>query len=139
VDKTSFLLDYDAIREQAVKVRPKLIMCGASAYARTIDFERFRKIADSVGAYFLADISHIAGLVIAGAHPSCVDYAHFTTTSTYKAGGPRGGLILMGKDYDLQIKASGRDMPLWKHIQDATFPGVQGTPYFNHMQQSGFL
>lgn len=133
VDKTSFLLDYDAIREQAVKVRPKLIMCGASAYVRTIDFERFREIADSVGAYLLADISHIAGLVIAGAHPSCVDCAHFTTTSTYKAGGPRGGLILMGKDYDLQTKASGRDMPLWKHVQDATFPGVQGTPYFNHI------
>ncbi len=133
VDKTSFLLDYDAIREQAVKVRPTLIMCGASAYARTIDFKRFREIADEVGAYLLADISHIAGLVIAGAHPSCVNYAHFTTTSTYKAGGPRGGLILMGKDYDLQTKASGRDMPLWKHVQDATFPGVQGTPYFNHI------
>ncbi len=133
VDTTSFLLDYDAIREQAVKVRPKLIMCGASAYVRTIDFKRFREIADEVGAYLLADISHIAGLVIAGAHPSCVNYAHFTTTSTYKAGGPRGGLILMGKDYDLQIKVSGRDMPLWRHIQDATFPGVQGTPYFNHM------
>ena len=133
VDKTSFLLDYDAIREQAVKVRPKLIMCGASAYVRKIDFKRFREIADEVGAYLLADISHIAGLVIAGAHPSCVNYAHFTTTSTYKAGGPRGGLILMGKDYDLQIKVSGRDLPLWKHIQDATFPGVQGTPYFNHI------
>ncbi len=133
VDKTTFLLDYDAIKEQAVKVRPKLIMCGASAYVREIDFKRFREIADSVGAYLLADISHIAGLVIAGAHPSCVNYAHFTTTSTYKAGGPRGGLILMGKDYDLQIKVSGRDMPLWKHVQDATFPGVQGTPYFNHI------
>ena len=133
VDTTSFLLDYDAIREQAVKVRPRLIMCGASAYVREIDFERFREIADEVGAYLLADISHIAGLVIAGAHPSCVNYAHFTTTSTYKAGGPRGGLILMGRDYDLQTKASGRDMPLWKHIQDATFPGVQGTPYFNNM------
>ncbi len=133
VDKTSFLLDYDAIREQAVKVKPKLIMCGASAYVRTIDFKRFREIADEVGAYLLGDISHIAGLVIAGAHPSCVNYAHFTTTSTYKAGGPRGGLILMGKDYDLQTKASGSDMPLWKHVQDATFPGVQGTPYFNHI------
>jgi glycine hydroxymethyltransferase len=133
VDTKSFLLDYDVIKERAVKVRPKLIMCGASAYVRTIDFKRFREIADSVGAYLLADISHIAGLVIAGAHPSCVNYAHFTTTSTYKAGGPRGGLILMGKDYDLQIKVSGRDMPLWKHIQDATFPGVQGTPYFNNM------
>ena len=133
VDKTSFLLDYDAIREQAVKVKPKLIMCGASAYARKIDFKRFREIADSVGAYLLADISHIAGLIMAGAHPSPIDYAHFTTTSTYKSGGPRGGLILMGKDYDLQTKVSGVDMPLWKHIQDATFPGVQGTPYFNHI------
>ncbi len=133
VDTTSFLLDYDAIREQAVKVRPKLIMCGASAYVRKIDFKRFREIADEVGAYLLADISHIAGLVIAGAHLSPIDYAHFTTTSTYKAGGPRGGLILMGKDFDLQTKASGRDLPLWKHVQDATFPGVQGTPYFNHI------
>ena len=133
VDKTSFLLDYDAIREQAVKVRPKLIMCGASAYARKIEFKKFREIADSVGAYLLADISHIAGLVISGAHSSPIDYAHFTTTSTYKGGGPRGGLILMGKDYDLQIKVWGRDMPLWRHIQEATFPGVQGTPYFNHI------
>jgi glycine hydroxymethyltransferase len=133
VDKTSFLLDYDAIREQAVKVRPRLIMCGASAYAGKLDFKRFREIADTVGAYLLADISHISGLVIAGAHPSPIDYAHFTTTSTYKAGGPRGGLILSGKDHDLQIKVSGRDMPLWKHVQYATFPGVQGTPYFNHI------
>ncbi|MFZ2147977.1 MAG: serine hydroxymethyltransferase [Sedimentisphaerales bacterium] len=133
VDKTSFLLDYDAIREQAVKVSPRLIMCGASAYVREIDFKRFREIADSVGAYFLADISHISGLVISGAHSSPIDYAHFTTTSTYKLGGPRGGLILMGKDYELQIKVSGRNMPLWRHIQDATFPGVQGTPYFNNI------
>lgn len=133
VDKKSFLLDYDAIREQAVKIRPRLIMCGASAYARKIDFKRFREIADEVGAYLLADISHIAGLVIVGAHPSCVDYVHFTTTSTYKAGGPRGGLILMGKDHDSQIKISGKDIPLWKRIQQATFPGVQGTPYFNNM------
>jgi len=133
VDKTSFLLDYDAIREQAVKVRPRLIMCGASAYVREIDFKRFREIADAVGAYLLADISHISGLVISGAHSSPIDYAHFITTSTYKSGGPRGGLILMGKDYELQIKVSGRDKPLWKHIQDATFPGVQGTPCFNHI------
>jgi len=133
VDRTSFVLDYDAIREQAVKVRPKLIMCGASAYARKIDFKIFREIADAAGAYLLADISHISGLVIAGAHSSPIDYAHFTTTSTYKAGGPRGGLILIGKDHDSQIKASGRDMPLWKHVQEATFPGVQGTPYFNNI------
>ena len=133
VDKTSFLLNYDAIKEQAIKIKPKLIMCGASAYTRTIDFKKFREIADEVGAYLLADISHISGLVIAGAHPSPINYAHFTTTSTYKPGGPRGGLILMGKDHNLSIKASGKDMPLWQHIQEATFPGVQGTPYFNHI------
>jgi len=133
VDRTSFLLDYERIRQQALKNRPKLIMCGASAYVREIDFKRFREIADEAGAYLLADISHISGLVIAGAHQSPVDYAHFTTTSTYKAAGPRGGLILMGKDKDLRAKAFGRELPLWKHIEEATFPGVQGTPYFNHI------
>jgi len=133
VDKTSFLLNYDAIKEQAIKIKPKLIMCGASAYTGTIDFKKFRGIADEVGAYLLADISHISGLVIAGAHPSPINYAHFTTTSTYKSGGPRGGLILMGKDYDLPIKVSGKDRLLWQHIQESTFPGVQGTPYLNNI------
>jgi glycine hydroxymethyltransferase len=133
VDKRTFLLDYDAIRDKAVKVKPKLIICGASAYVRAIDFEKFREIADEVGAYLLADISHISGLVAAGAHPSSVDYAHFTTTSTYKPGGPRGGLILMGGDCEKKIKVQGKDMPLWKQIEDATFPGVQGTPYLNHI------
>jgi glycine hydroxymethyltransferase len=133
VDKRTFLLDYDAIRDKAVKVKPKLIICGASAYVRAIDFEKFREIADEAGAYLLADISHISGLVAAGAHPSSVDYAHFTTTSTYKPGGPRGGLILMGGDYEKKIKVQGKDMPLWKRIDDATFPGVQGTPYLNHI------
>jgi glycine hydroxymethyltransferase len=133
VNKTSFLLDYNAIRAQAVKIKPKLIICGASAYAGRLVFKKFRDIADMVGAYLLADISHISGLVAAGAHPSPIDYAHFTTTSTYKAGGPRGGMILMGKDYQLPVKIFGRDLPLWKHIQQATFPGVQGTPYFNHI------
>jgi glycine hydroxymethyltransferase len=133
VDEKTFLLDYDAIRDKAVKVKPKLIICGASAYPRTIDFKRFREIADEVGAYLLADISHISGLVMAGAHPSSVDYAHFTTTSTYKPGGPRGGLILMGGDYDKKIKVQGKDAPLWKRIEDATFPGVQGTPYLNNI------
>ena len=100
VRQDTFLLDYDAIRTQALRFRPKLLICGASAYSRTIDFARFRAIADEVGAYLLADISHISGLVVAGAHPSPVDHAHFTTTSTYKPGGPRGGLILMGRDFD---------------------------------------
>lgn len=133
VDKKTSLLDYDTIRDKAVKVKPKLIICGASAYTRTIDFKKFREIADEVGAYLLADISHISGLVMAGAHPSPVGYAHFTTTSTYKPGGPRGGLIVMGKDYDQKIKVSGKDERLWEHIEDATFPGVQGTAYFNHI------
>jgi glycine hydroxymethyltransferase len=133
VDKESFVLDYDAVREQTLKFKPKLIICGASAYTRTIDFEKFREIAESTGAYLLADISHISGLVIAGAHPSPVDFAHFTTTSTYKPGGPRGGLILIGKDHDRNIKVGTKDVPLWEHIDEVTFPGVQGTPYFNNM------
>ncbi|MHC4241803.1 MAG: serine hydroxymethyltransferase [Planctomycetota bacterium] len=133
VDKETFLLDYDAISRQASKVKPMLIICGATAYSRTIDFKKFREIADSVGAYLLADISHISGLVMAGAHPSCVDYAHFTTTSTYKPGGPRGGLIVMGKDYESKIKVGGRDIALWEHIEKTTFPGMQGTPYLNNV------
>ena len=133
VDEDTFLLDYDAISRQAHEVKPKLIICGASAYSRTIDFKKFREIADSVGAYLLADISHIAGLVMAGAHPSCVDYAHFTTTSTYKPGGPRGGLIVMGKDYESKIKVGDRDIALWEHIEKTTFPGMQGTPYLNNV------
>ncbi|HUW20438.1 MAG TPA: serine hydroxymethyltransferase [Sedimentisphaerales bacterium] len=133
LDKASFLLDYGSIRQQALRVRPKLIVCGASAYTRTIDFPKFREIADEAGAYLLADVSHISGLVIAGAHPSPINHAHFTTTSTYKPGGPRGGLILMGKDYDQRIVTAGREMALWQRIEQATFPGVQGTPYFNHI------
>jgi len=133
VDRESFLLDYSAIREQAVRIKPKLIICGATAYARAIDFAKFREIADEAGAYLLADISHISGLVIAGAHQSPIDYAHFTTTSTYKPGGPRGGLILMGRDYDRKTQVGNKETQLWKHIQKMTFPGVQGTPYLNHI------
>lgn len=133
VDEDTFLLDYDAIMARAETIRPKLIICGATAYSRKIDFKKFREIADSVGAYLMADISHIAGLVIAGAHPSPVDYAHFTTTSTYKPGGPRGGLILMGRDFDRKINIAGRDIPLWRHIEKTVFPGVQGTPYLNNI------
>ena len=133
VDRETFVLDYHAIREKAIAFRPRLIVCGASAYSRVINFHEFRRIADEVGAYLLADISHIAGLVIAGAHPSPVDEAHFTTTSTYKPGGPRGGLILMGRDYNSTISVSDKQKPLWEHIQKTTFPGVQGTPYLNNV------
>jgi glycine hydroxymethyltransferase len=133
VNRETLVLDYHAIRDQAIALKPKLIICGASAYSRLIDFREFRRIADEVGAYLLADISHIAGLVIAGAHPSPIDEAHFTTTSTYKPGGPRGGLILMGRDYDTKINVSGKQKPLWEHIQKTTFPGIQGTPCLNNV------
>ncbi len=133
VDANSFLLDYDAISRKAEQLRPKVIICGATAYSRTIDFERFRQIADSVGAYLLADISHISALVMAGAHQSPVDCAHFTTTSTYKPGGPRGGLILMGRDFEEKIKVGAKKQTLWRLIEKTTFPGVQGTPYLNNV------
>ena len=133
LDKETCLLNYDSIGKIAAKVRPKLIICGASVYSRTIDFARFREIADKVGAYLLADISHISGLVIAGVHPCPIDCAHFTTTSTYKSGGPRGGLILMGKDKDRKINTGGKNVALWELVEKATFPGLQGTPYFNNI------
>lgn len=120
------LIDYDAMAELARRHRPRLIFCGASAYPRAIDFGRFREVADEVGAYLVADISHIAGLVATGQHPSPVDVAHVTTTSTYKQlYGPRGGLILLGRDAETPT-ASGK--PLAAAIQDAVFPYLQGTP-----------
>lgn len=120
-------LDYDEVRRLARQVRPKLIISGASAYPRVIDFELFRRIADEVGAYLLADISHIAGLVVAGVHPSPIDWAHFTTTSTYKQlFGPRGGLILIGRDSSAGAP-DGRTN-LAELIQKGVFPFFQGTP-----------
>jgi glycine hydroxymethyltransferase len=133
VEPTSFVFDYDKILARAKEVRPRLIMCGASAYPRVIDFEKFRIIADEVGAYLLADISHIAGQVMAGVHPSSIHTAHVTTTSTYKAGGPRGGLVLSGKDYQIPIKTTSGTAPMFRAIDKATFPGLQGTPYFNNI------
>ena len=133
VDEKSFLLDYDAVREQALRFRPRLIICGASTYSRTIDFAKFREIAEEAGAYLMADISHISGLVMAGAHPSPIEFADFTTTSTYKSGGPRGGVILMGEGYDRKIEVREEERPLWEHIEEATFPGMQGTSYLNHI------
>ncbi len=133
VDRQSYLLDYDAIRRQAHEVMPKLIICGASAYPRVIDFKKFRQIADEVRAYLLADISHISGLVAAGVHPSPVDHAHFVTTSTYKPGGPRGGLIIMGRDYERHIQVGDKHYRLCDYLDKMTFPGLQGTPYMNNV------
>lgn len=110
------LLDYDAIAKQAQDVQPKLIIAGASAYSRTIDFARFREIADSVGALLMVDMAHIAGLVAAGVHPSPVPYCDVVTTTTHKTlRGPRGGLILCKEKY-------------LKKINSALFPGIQGGP-----------
>jgi glycine hydroxymethyltransferase len=121
------LLDYDRIRQLALEHRPRLVICGASAYPRTIDFARFRAIADEIGAFVLADISHIAGLVAGGQHPSPIDHCHFTTTSTYKQlFGPRGGLILIGRDHDRP--APGGQGTLADLIQRAVFPLFQSTP-----------
>ncbi|MGW0537946.1 serine hydroxymethyltransferase [Streptomyces sp. NPDC003032] len=120
-------IDFAQVAELAQEHRPKVLIAGASAYPRTVDFDRFRLIADSVGAYLLADISHIAGLVVTGEHPSPIDAAHITTTSTYKQlGGPRGGLILSGKDH----RTPGPDgrTPLFRLMQRAVFPQSQGTP-----------
>lgn len=117
VDPETHLLDYDAILEKAKEVQPKLIVAGASAYSRIIDFAKFREIADAVGAYLVVDMAHIAGLVASGHHPSPVPHAHITTTTTHKTlRGPRGGLILTN------------DEEIAKKINSAIFPGLQGGP-----------
>ncbi len=110
-------LDYDQIRELALRERPKLLICGYSAYPRIIDFEKFRSIADEVGAYLLADIAHIAGLVASGLHPDPIPHCHVVTTTTHKTlRGPRGGLILTS------------DAELGKKLDKSVFPGTQGGP-----------
>lgn len=125
VDADGFI-DYDELRSLARRHRPKLIIAGASAYPRAIDYERFRTIADEVGAYLLADISHIAGLVAAGVHPSPIDLAHVTTLSTYKQlGGPRGGVILSGCERDTR-GADGR-ATIAQLMARGVFPRSQGT------------
>ena len=125
-----FLIDYDQVEELALQYRPKMIICGTTAYSRKIDFKRFREIADKVNAYLLADISHIAGLVIAGLHESPIDYAHITTTCTHKQlFGPRGGLILSGKDAKRKLKDE--NITLEDKLQRAVFPFFQGAPMMN--------
>ncbi|APH38742.1 serine hydroxymethyltransferase [Methanohalophilus halophilus] len=109
-------LDYDALEEMAKKEKPRMIVTGASAYSRTIDFKRFREIADSVDAYLLADVAHIAGLIAAGEHPSPVPYADFVTTTTHKTlRGPRGGMVMCSEEYA-------------KGVDKTVFPGLQGGP-----------
>ena len=116
VDRETERIDYDIVERQAVAERPKLIVCGASAYSRIIDFERFRAIADKVGALLMADIAHLAGLVAAGLHPSPVPHCHFVTTTTHKTlRGPRAGLVMCKEHFA-------------KDLDRAVFPGLQGGP-----------
>ena len=111
------VIDYDNVREIALRERPKLIVA-ASAYARTIDFKKFREIADEAGAYLMVDMAHIAGLVAAGLHPSPIPYAHVTTTTTHKTlRGPRGGMILCNQEAADKF-----------NFNKAVFPGIQGGP-----------
>lgn len=120
------LLDFAAIERQAISERPQIIVCGFTAYPQIIDFSKFSKISDKVGAYLLADISHIAGLVVAGVHPSPVPYAHVVTTTTHKTlRGPRGALIMATK------KGLKKDPDLGKKIDSAIIPGLQGGPHDN--------
>ena len=117
VDKETETIDYDALQKQAEECKPKLIVAGASAYARTLDFPRLSEIAHGVGAYLMVDIAHIAGLVAAGEHPSPVPYADVVTTTTHKTlRGPRGGMILC------------KDAEFGKQFNKAVFPGIQGGP-----------
>ncbi len=116
VDQKTEQLDYDAVEEIALRVQPRMIVAGASSYSRTLDFPRFREIADKVGAMLMVDIAHIAGLVVAGAHPSPVPHADFVTTTTHKTlRGPRGGMILCRREYATKIDKT-------------IFPGLQGGP-----------
>lgn len=111
-------IDYDKLRETALEAKPKMIIAGASAYARTIDFKKFREVADEVGAVLMVDMAHIAGLVAAGLHPSPIPYAHVTTTTTHKTlRGPRGGLILSSNEVNAKY-----------NFNKAIFPGIQGGP-----------
>ena len=116
VEEGTEVIDYDKVLARAKETKPKMIVAGASAYPRTLDFKKFREIADEVGAYLMVDMAHIAGLVAAGLHPNPVEYADFVTTTTHKTlRGPRGGLILCKEDYA-------------KQIDKAMFPGIQGGP-----------
>src|SRR5204862_3780728 len=117
LDAKTETIDFNSVRAKAKELRPKMILCGYSAYPRTIDFARFREIADEVGAVLLADIAHIAGLVAGAAHPSPFPHAHVVTTTTHKTlRGPRGGLILTN------------DEELAKKVNSRVFPGSQGGP-----------
>jgi len=133
VSKETETIDYEELARLARECKPRIIVAGASAYSRVIDFKRFREVADEVGAFLMVDMAHIAGLVATGLHPSPVKLAHFTTTTTHKTlRGPRGGMILVGGDADntLGVMNPKGDKPkLWSELIDGTvMPGIQGGP-----------
>ncbi|MCH2038237.1 MAG: serine hydroxymethyltransferase [Rickettsiales bacterium] len=130
VTEDTHLIDYDEVERLAKEHKPKLIITGCSAYARVIDFKRFREIADSVGAYLLVDMAHFAGLVAAGSYPSPLPHAHIVTTTTHKTlRGPRGGMILSNcPELVVRKTPSGKDVRLDNAINSAIFPGIQGGP-----------
>lgn len=132
VEKESGLLDYEKIQQRAEEEKPNLIICGASAYSRDIDFQRFREIADSVGALLLADISHPSGLIAKGVLNDPIPHCHIVTTTTHKTlRGPRGGLIMIGKDFEnpFGLKTpKGQTRMMSSLIDSAVFPGTQGGP-----------
>ena len=125
VDRETECLDYDEVLSVAKKVRPQMIIAGASSYSRTIDFQRFREIADEVGAYLMADMAHIAGLIAAGIHPSPVPHAHFVTSTTHKTlRGPRGGFIICQGEFS-------------ERTDQSVFPGIQGGPLMHVIAAKG--
>ncbi len=132
VDKETGLIDYDALAETARREKPRVIVAGASAYSRDMDFKRFREIADDTGAFLVADISHPAGLIAKGLLSSPLPHAHIVTTTTHKTlRGPRGGMILLGKDFEnpMGIKTpKGKIKMMSQVIDSAVFPGMQGGP-----------
>jgi glycine hydroxymethyltransferase len=133
VTKETEMIDYDQLIKIAQKEKPKMIIAGASAYPRTIDFKKFREAADSCGAFLMTDMAHIAGLVAAGLHPTPVTNSHFVTTTTHKTlRGPRGGMVLMGKDFEntlgITARKSGRTLMMSEIIDKTVFPGIQGGP-----------
>jgi glycine hydroxymethyltransferase len=133
VNKDTETIDYEELERVARESRPKVIVAGASAYSRVIDFQRFRAVADEVGALLMVDMAHIAGLVAAGFHPSPIKYAHFTTTTTHKTlRGPRGGMVFVGVDGEntLGVMTPKGDRPkLWSELLDSSImPGIQGGP-----------
>ena len=133
VDANTGRVDFDSVRKSAVEHKPKLIICGGSAYPRFIEFENFREIADEIGAFLMADIAHPSGLVATGLHPSPMPYCDVVTTTTHKTlRGPRGGMIMLGKDFENKWGAvapkTGRTKMISELLDSTVMPGIQGGP-----------